>query len=574
MAFAVPGFFGGAALADVNDFTVTNFSVNYYLTNNDLQGQMRVVEKIAVNFTDNNHGILRSLPESYKNLSLNLHINAVTSDTGAPSQYSTYEQNGNEVLKIGDPNRTVTGTQEYTIDYTMQNVVTFYKDHDELYWNTNGLEWSQPFDHITATIHLPSGLRLSAQAPVCYAGPEGSHDQPCVISTQNSVVTVRSTATVWGRETMSFVLGFQKGYFQPPSFGDYVLSLIAPALHFFVPFALIGGIGFIWWLRRGRDAKASGIIIPQYDAPDGMSPLEVGTLIDFRVDNRDLTATIIDLAIRKYLRIIENDSKKLLVVNHTSYSLQLLNSDWSALSSWEQELLGGLFGIAGKTSLISLDDLANKLQLEAKNIRRVVTQSLVDGGYFVSDPTKYMKLTVPVVILAGFALVWQAPISRQGPIFWGLIAGVVTFGIFYHFMAARTAKGVIANEHIKGLKLYLEVAEKDRLKMLQSPNAPYMPHSGAPAQTVELFEKLLPYAIVLKVEKKWAKKFDAIYTSPPDWYVGNYTAFSTGYLVGSLGSGFNSAMVNSFTPPRSASGSGFGGGFAGGGGGGGGGGGW
>ena len=565
---------GGEAFADVNDFTITNLSADYYLTRDDPQGQMRVVERLDVDFETNNHGILRALPESYKNLPLNIRVNRISSDSGAPTQYTTYEQNGNKVLKIGDPDRTVTGMQEYTIDYTLQNVVTFYADHDELYWNTNGLQWMQPFERITATIHLPSGLSLGPHAPVCYTGPEGSRDQSCETSVQGDTVSVRSNVTIWDRETMSFVIGFQKGYFQPPTLWDYARGYVVPAIQFLVPFMLIGGAGFIWWLKRGRDAKGTGVIIPQYDAPDGMTPLEVGTLVDFKVDNRDLTATIIDLAVRKYIRIIENDDKKLLVLNHKSYSLELLNKDWTGLRPWEQELLGGLFGNTGATTTVNLSAMANKLQLEVKNVRRLVEQTLVDGGYFNKNPMKYVGLTASSALIVGVVFILQAPISWQGPVFWGVITGAVALGIFYHLLPSRTMKGVAANEHAKGLKLYLSVAEKDRLKMLQSPDAPYIARTNAPAQTVELFEKLLPYAIALQVEKQWAKKFENIYASPPDWYVGNYAAFNAGYLVGSLGSGFNSAMVSSFTPPHSASGSGFGGGFSGGGGGGGGGGGW
>jgi len=88
---------------------------------------------------------------------------------------------------------------------------------------------------------------------------------------------------------------------------------------------VLGGGSFVWWLKRGRDAKGRGTIVPQFDAPDGMKPLEVGGLIDFQIENRDLTATIIDLAIRKYLRIVEVQEQKLLVVKQRSYQLELLN---------------------------------------------------------------------------------------------------------------------------------------------------------------------------------------------------------------------------------------------------------
>jgi uncharacterized membrane protein len=142
-------------------------------------------------------------------------------------------------------------------------------------------------------------------------------------------------------------------------------------------------------------------------------------------------------------------------------------------------------------------------------------------------------------------------------------------------MPARTAKGVAALEQVKGLKLYMETAEKDRMAKLQAPNAPYASNAAEPVKTVELFEKLLPYAIVLGVETQWAKQFEALYTSPPDWYGGSWSTFNSVYLVNSISEGVGSAVNTSFSSPKSSSSSGFGGGgFSGGGGGGGGGGGW
>lgn len=302
-----------------------------------------------------------------------------------------------------------------------------------------------------------------------------------------------------------------------------------------------------------------------------MKPIEVGALVDFRVDPRDLTATLVDLAIRKYLRIIEND-KKILMVKSKSYSLELCNKDWSGLNAWERELLGGLFGATGEITLVNLNQMATKLQSQAVSVKQSVETSLVTRGYFVSNPMKFLTVSLSTAGTVIVAAIIFTPIGRTGFFAAGLGVGAVVFATFYHFMAARTQKGVIAKEHIQGLKLYMEVAEKDRLKMLQSPNAPYATQADAPQRTVELFEKLLPYAIALQVENEWAKKFENIYKASPDWYAGNYAVFSTGYLIGSLSSGFNTVAGASFASSRSSSGSGFGGGgFSGGGGGGGGG---
>ncbi len=115
---------GTKVKADTSDFTINSFSADYTLTNADPQGEMHVVENIDVTFTDNNHGIFRYIPKSYMNHSLKLKINSITSRTGAATNYTTSSQSGNTVLKIGDAGRTYTGNQSYTIDYTIQNVIT------------------------------------------------------------------------------------------------------------------------------------------------------------------------------------------------------------------------------------------------------------------------------------------------------------------------------------------------------------------------------------------------------------------------------------------------------------------
>ncbi len=564
----------GIAKADVNDFTVTDFRADYYLSNTDPQGQLKVVEQISVAYTDQNHGILRALPESYKGLPLHLNVQSVSSDTGAPAQYTTSSSNGNDILQIGDPNRTVSGEQEYTIKYSERNVISFYNDHDELYWDVNGNGWSQPFTLVQATLHLPTGLKLSSQKPTCYTGSYGSNAQQCQISVAGSTI-ITSANNLSPGSTLTFVAGFQKGFFRPENWHNFLSDYGAQIAELTLPIILLGGGGFVWWWKRGRDAKGRGTIIPEYDAPDGLTPLEVGTVIDFAVENRDLTATIIDLAIRKYIRIIETDSTKMIVMKQKSYELLLLNKDWSSLNEWERQLMENIFGGASTQEKVTLTAMATKLNSIAKIIKRSVSDSLTQRGYFVSNPSKYITVPISLIVILVWFFVPTLSSALPGYLIVGVTIGLILLAVFYHLMPARTAKGVAAKEHILGLKMYLEVAEKNRIAKLQSPDAPYADTSTEPKHTVKLFEKLLPFAIVLKVEDKWAEKFNDIYSSPPDWYAGNFNTFNAIYLATSLNSGFSSSVNSTFSAPRSAGGSGFGGGgFAGGGGGGGGGGGW
>lgn len=553
------------AYANVNNFTVTDFTGDYSLSNADMQGELHIVEHIKVNFTDQNHGLLRAIPKSYKSHSLKLHINSISSESGAPTKYSTSTTNGNEVLKIGDPNQTITGAQEYTIDYRIDNVIGFYADHDELYWDINGDQWAQSFQHVTANIHIPSGLIVQKQA--CYAGTYGMDNKQCSVAKANDTVNVTANG-LEASQTLTAVLAFSKGYFAPPTFLDWLRDNYLRVLGVIVPPVVIGGWGFSRWWRMGKDIRGRRTIIPEYSPPDGLGAAEAGIIHNYKLSNRDVSATIIDLAIRKYIRIIEVKKKELFKDKKT-YEFELLRTDIDKLKPYEHTVLSDLFLKHEVGERVDLDYLKTIFYKTIQSLQISLPETLTKAGYFTSNPIKAghgMFVAAGVITLLAFVyFTWLSV---------GLILSALLLCLFAVLMPKRSAQGVKAKEAIDGLKMYMIVAEKDRIKMLQSPDAPYATKTDAPIQTVELFEKLLPFAIVLGVENRWAQKFESIYTSPPDWYSGNWATFNVLYFASSLDSTV-SVMGSSFNPPSSSGAGGFGGGgFSGGGGGGGGGGGW
>ncbi len=568
--------------ASTSDFVIHHFDAEYTLSRSDPQGLLDVVETISLTFHDYNRGILRAIPTSYKGHSEQLAIRQVSSTTGAPSEYTTYQQNGNTVVKIGSASQTITGDQTYRIAYQVRNVIGFYTDHDELFWDVNGDQWDQTFENVSVKLQVPAEFASQAKNGAyprmqCFTGSFGSKSQDCSVVNDSTAKTYasQSTNTLGARQTLTIVAGFPKGYFRPSTWVETILEHKTQIVAFLIMPLLLGGWAFRRWRKFGRDPRGSGVVVAQYDAPDKLSPLEVGVVASFQANEAAVTATIVDLAIRKYLKIVETKKDRLIGKDKLEYSFVLLNSDMTGLKPHEISLLSGMFLLMHSGAEVTVKDLKdNKLYLAVAKIKKDIGKTLTADGYFRSYPlTSATSLWVVIGIL-GFVLFTFG--SVFGPFF--LAGSVVALLIAVPFaiaMPARTTKGVTAKEHIDGLKLYLNVAEKDRIKMLQSPDSPYAQASDAPARTVELFEKLLPYAIVLGVEKQWAAEFATIYTSQPGWYVGNWTAFNTGYLVGSINGGMQAAMNTAFAAPGSSGGSGFsGGGFSGGGGGGGGGGGW
>lgn len=550
--------------ADVNDFIITKFDAEYSITKDDPQGRLKVKETITVEFSDNNHGILRALPLKYKT-KLNTSVLSVNKVSGEEWPFTIYTENDNLILKIGDPNLTVTGEQTFIVNYQMDNVITFYPNHDEFYWDINGDDWDQPFVEVSANINLPPGLKTNEQ--LCYSGGFGDQSKNCQVANLGANV-LASAVNLKPNQTLTAVISFEKGFFKPPTWRDKIKDNFGLLAGTVLPPLIFGTWAYKRWKKLGKDPKGAGVIVPEYGPPKGLSPAEVGTVIDYNVGTRDISATIIDLAIRKYLKINVEEKRRLLKKNN-HYSFELINPNFSSLKPHEKEILEGIFSLKQKGEVVELSSLKEEFYKTSQSVQKKLSESLTSGGMFSSNPT---KAGVGMWIVAG-VLIFGAFIFRSS-VSIGFVLSALIVGVFASLMKQRTQTGQNLKDKIEGLKLYLKVAEADRLKKMQSPSAPYASNATQPKRTAELFEKLLPYAIVLGAEKDWAKQFEGIYTEPPDWYGGNWSTFNMVYFSSSLSDGVN-AMSSNFSPPSSSGSSGAGGGgFSGGGGGGGGGGGW
>jgi uncharacterized membrane protein YgcG len=569
---------GTTARADVNDFSFSSYDADYYLSRDSRHiSHLHVVEHLTAEFpaNDQNHGILRAIPNSYDGHDIYLQVLSVTNDAGASLPFSRSTSNHNLVLKIGDSSQYVHGRQTYVITYDMDNV-TAKPDatRDGFFWDINGDAWSQTFAHVTARIHADSAL-LPALKPGslrCFTGARGSTAANCAIQAgpagaTEQVITATATRPLTAGETLTAELDFQPGTFAGytvPGNQLFNWALIA-LLGYVLPIALTLWLTVRHWWRYGRDPKGRGVIIPQYTPPQDVSVLAASAILTERFKPQAITATILDLAIRGYLKIYEVKQERLLIGDKTSYQLELVKPPTS-LRPNDTAVLNLLFGASGTPGAkVSLDDLANKLYTEARQIGKDVSQQVTDAGYFRTNPDKAKWRYTAV----GFVLIF-IPFIIQSPYTIGLaICGLITLAMA-NAMPARTAGGVEVRDYLLGLKQFITIAEAERIKVLQSPQGSLTEKidTGDNTQLVKLYEKLLPYAMLFGIEKAWAKQFAKLYQQPPDWYSGA-SSFNAGYFAGSLGS-FGTQSTASFTPPSNSAG----GGSAGGGGGGGGGGGW
>ncbi|MDD4902484.1 MAG: DUF2207 domain-containing protein [Patescibacteria group bacterium] len=541
----------------INDFQ-TSIRINP-------DASINVTEKIFYDFGDlERRGIYRDIPVKYQRNGLNYNLKisqiSVTDENGRADKFSTSPAGKNIRIKIGDADTLISGVRYYVINYTIKRAINYFSDHDELYWNTTGNAWTVDINQVEATVVLPTGVDENKISSACYYGPYGSQTE-CQSNLSGHAV-LYSSANLAAGEGMTIVAGFPKGLVAEPTARGRLIDAIKDNWAFGIPiFALI--ILFFVWLRFGRDPEDKNPIVAQYDVPDNLTPIEVGTLIDTRADNKDLSAEIIYLAINGYLKIIRQEGVKIMGIGiGADYLLEKLKNSSLLNNDFDRQLLDALVpDKERKLSEIKQDfGAASKFQ----SVKAAVHEKLDSAGYF-STKTKALKLSLSFagsLLIGGgiFALIMANSIA----LLISLIAPGVLFIVLAQFMGQRTVKGVKTENYLKGLKLYLGVVEKDRLEF-----------HNAPEKNPRTFERFLPYAMALGVEKAWAGQFEGIYTEPPAWYV--YPAgygFSVIHFTDDLHS-FSSTANMSMAASAQSGGSGMGGGgFSGGGFGGGGGGSW
>ncbi len=519
-------------------------------------GKIQVSEKIDYDFGDlYKHGIYRTIPYIKKNnggkeYELTIQVQGVKDEAGNAYDYTQTWVNNKLKIKIGDADRTITGLHSYIIEYTVSGAVTYFSDHDELYWNITGTDWLVNQENVSGTVRLPEGIDMKSVKTLCFTGITGSSSQDCKTFSENNSTTV-SSSLIEAERGLTIVVSFPKGLvavlepkpyiaFENTWYGKLILGII---------FTLLALLALVWyvifplyipikWYLSGRDPRSQSVRA-WFDPPKAngrtLTPAETGALVDETVDMKDIFGSLIQLAQKGHFQIVEDKKKDFTFVRKSGW-----NTD-SSLMTFEKELLDGLFKGKNECKLKGTD-LSSEMQKVTDNLYKQV----VMDGFFKVDPqatrTKYYAL-------AGVAL------------FTGNIFLAVVAFIFGKNMPAKTVDGAQQASIARSLKTFL--SSQERQMEFQAKNQ-------------LMFEKLLPYAVAFGVERIWAKRFKDLAFTKPSWYVGyNNSAFNALYISSVLHSSV-STFSYSATPTRSSSGfsSGFSGGSSGGGGGGGGGGSW
>lgn len=532
-------------------------------------GTLDVKETITVHFQGEWNGLYREIPVHARtprgfDYRLDLRVTGVHDDGGAALRHDVERGGGNLRIKVWVPGAR-DAVRTVVLEYRVHNAIRFFEEHDELYWNVTGDDWGYPIRAASADVHLPAevaGLRSNV-----FTGPYGSERQDASTEEVGNLVRFRTRGELGIREGLTVVVAWNPGVVERPSSLDRAGGFLRSNLLLLVP-VLALGLMYRLWRRYGRDPEL-GAIAPHYEPPAQLTPAEAGTLIDLRVDMRDLSATLVDLAVRGYLRIEETERTQLFgLVRDRDYEFVLLRPrpEFGALKEHERDLLEALFEAR---DTVALSSLQNRFYRKLPGITDSLKRSLVADGYYVHNPTTVRALYLGAAAAAGVLVVllggWLASRYPVSPFTIAAAAILTTLavGLIGWQMPARTARGARTLRHLLGFEEFLERVESERFARV--------------IDTPELFEKYLPYAMAFGVEKRWAAAFEGLLTAPPDWYRSAHGGrFQTAMFASDLGRLSAATGSTLSSAPRSASSgsSGMSGGFSGGGFGGGGGGGF
>ena len=495
---------------------------------------------------------------------------------GKPVNYFTEKEGGDLVVYVGERDRYLSpGNYRYEILYETAGQIGFFADYDELSWNVNGLS-EKTMDSVGAVVRLPAGAEVISSH--CYTGRQGSGDSNCTTQTDEVGVLVVQANNLPSNEMLTLSVGFTKGIVtQPPEqlprtftwFERKGLVLLSSLF-----LAFLFAYYFYTWRRYGVDPPKP-VVIPQFSPPDGLSPASVGMLYKGHYLDDFVTASIVNLSVKGFIRIDEVVEKGGLfgLRSDKRYALARLKEADDKLPAEEQIVMRALFRKTESVTLTGKYDetIAMMMRDYHKSLKKQHGSVLSEGRNLKFHLVPWLAFIAYFIVMVRFVAddLLQFTANRNALVV-TLLLGLVSYLLYAWLIVRPGERKLHYRSAVEGLKMYLDVAEEKQLQFFNPPEV-----------TPALFEQLLPYAIALDMEKVWGDKFEKAFLSSalepesyrPAWYGGRYV--NAALFGHALNSTLSNTLSHAAMQPQSSSGGGkwssgsFGGGFSGMGGGGG-----
>jgi hypothetical protein len=422
-----------------------------------------------------------------------LDLIGISDDQNRPLTYSRRRWNGQIEISIplGSGAARVAGVQ---ISYAVRNLVRFFPDHDEIYWDLAAGSL-YPIDRASAIVMLPDAAAGNLRAQAFLTGATRA---TVPAEAQGSGVQIDAGRPLPPHTGVLINIFVPPGTFQQPSPLTRSWWFLAANPVVLLPLLVL----VVMYGLRLLKQKAPVVITTEYEPPPGLTPAEAGMLVDDRFDPRDVTATLVDLAVRGYLRM-EVDPES--TAENRDYILRLLKGreQWSSLTNYEEAMIFNIFYGGQWTKLSSL---RLRFSVAIPAMQTGVLNALIDKGLYRMNPGSAQRLRMAAIGAIGLLLALTAPWLPlfRSPLA-ALMALALSAAVVYLLglrVSPKTVKGAQICAEIEGFREFLNRVDRDRLERV------------SPQQ----FERFLPYAMALGVEHHWAQTFAGITTEVPDWF--------------------------------------------------------
>ena len=373
--------------APARTLTIRGFKAEIVVTPG---GVVDVTETISAYFAGQWNGLYRTIPVEYQTaqgLGYSLFITtvSVTDENGSALRYETSRDGGSLKYKIYVPNA-LDAAKTIVLHYRVSDAIRFFEDHDELYWNITGNLWDEPIEAASGDISLPAGT--TGVRSTNFTGSYGSRSQDAKVVTAGTMITIEMQRPLDFHEGLTVVVGWDKGFVRAPTAGEQFWLFMRSNWPLFIPVAAFLVMFWMWW-TRGRDPRRNPIAV-QYDPPNGMSPVRSGTLVDNSAEMRDVTATLVDLAVHGYIVIEEKQKEHMMgLYSNKDYTFHLKKEmkEWTGLKQHELLLLAAMFDNGARDS-VDLSDLQNKFYKNLPGIKDSLLDSLLEKHYYLHRPDR------------------------------------------------------------------------------------------------------------------------------------------------------------------------------------------
>lgn len=558
--------------SETNQFEGVSFAGDYSLEDS---GDLTVAETITLRFpeADVNHGIIRKIPTEHRGRRLATEFVRVTHADGTPVEWTWTKGNsgGDAEARIGSVNAFVHGEQTYRIEWRVRNAVQDYGDLQEFFWDINGDEWFQSFPTVRATVHIPPNLEGKRTGRLrCFDGDnEACPIREAPTPEGGSTITARADA-VGPRSTMTISVPFVAGTVDDRGPGTIWRWMLAFFLG--VPTLAVAAATVLAATREQRWMRGRPLL-SQFVPPPGLTPAEAAEY--FSAPDRGIVGQLLLAAVTGQVRLSSTNGR--IQATPTGRPRDVPPGGLA------QAALAAALGSRGGEK--SVDVRAQLAKVKSKDTGYARTRGRFLAG--TSSPVRRGPDPMVLGVVTACVAFWLAVVSTRSSIgllaivgvqvLWALVASFAQ-GLHASWVTLRPGKADTF-AHLAGLREYIGLADADRLAVLQGADTA---DRIGPEQEISVYEKLLPWAVVLGVEDSWRERMGADRLADLSWIDGDVAAVtssgsglahSAASVPGTSGSGWTPSGGGRGSGSSSSS-SGSSGGGSGGGGGGGGGSGW